>query len=207
MITSASSSIADSDGVAKTVARTGDTVTVTARANPNKTVTVMIETIFATAVNMNESPAGTYTRSYTLAAGTQDGTYDITVALGAVSESAGSVAIDNTAPTISATSASPATVANGDTVTISATIAGATSVMANVSLLDTAATASVALTDADADGTYTGMHPISINNEARTWRAINYHYRYRRRWKQQRCYRDGHIAEFDLLHLDTAGGN
>ncbi len=168
MITSASSSIADSDGVAKTVARTGDTVTVTARANPNKTVTVMIETIFATAVNMNESPAGTYTRSYTLAAGTQDGTYDITVALGAVSESAGSVAIDNTAPTISATSASPATVANGDTVTISATIAGATSVMANVSLLDTAATASVALTDADADGTYTGMHPISINNEARS---------------------------------------
>ena len=167
MITSASSSIADSDGVAKTVARTGDTVTVTARANPNKTVTVMIETIFATAVNMNESPAGTYTRSYTLAAGTQDGTYDITVALGAVSESAGSVAIDNTAPTISATSASPATVANGDTVTISATIAGATSVMANVSLLDTAATASVSLTDADADGTYTGMHPISINNEAR----------------------------------------
>ena len=168
MITSARSSIADSDGVAKTVARDGDTVTVTARANPNKTVTVMIETIFATAVNMNESPAGTYTRSYTLAAGTQDGTYDITVALGAVSESAGSVAIDNTAPTISATSASPATVANGDTVTISATIAGATSVMANVSLLDTAATASVALTDADADGTYTGMHPISINNEARS---------------------------------------
>ena len=167
MISSASSAITDSDGVVKTVARDGDTVTVTARANPNKTVTVMIETIFAAAVNMNESPAGTYTRSYTLAAGTQDGTYDITVALGAVSESAGSVAVDNTAPTISATSASPDTVANGDTVTISATVAGATSVMANVSLLDTAATASVSLTDADADGTYTGTHPISINNEAR----------------------------------------
>ena len=167
MISSASSAITDSEGVAKTVARDGDTVTVTARANPNRTVTVMIETIFAAAVNMDESPAGTYTRSYTLAAGTQDGTYDITVALGALSESAGSVAIDNTAPTISATSASPATVANGDTVTISATVAGATSVMANVSLLDTAATASVSLTDADADGTYTGTHPISINNEAR----------------------------------------
>ena len=166
MITSASSSIADSDGVAKTVARTGDTVTVTARANPNRTVTVMIETIFAAAVNMDESPAGTYTRSYTLAAGTQDGTYDITVALGALSESAGSVAIDNTPPTISATSASPATVANGDTVAISATVAGATSVMANVSAVDTAATASVNLTDFDAAGTYTGTHPISINNAA-----------------------------------------
>ncbi len=166
MITSASSSIADSDGVAKTVARDGDTVTVTARANPNRTVTVMIETIFAAAVNMDESPAGTYTRSYTLAAGTQDGTYDITVALGALSESAGSVAIDNTPPTISATSASPATVANGDTVTISATIAGATSVTANVSAVDTAATASVNLTDFDVAGTYTGTHPISINNAA-----------------------------------------
>ena len=166
-ISSASSAITDSDGVVKTVARGGDTVTVTARANPNKTVIVMIETIFPAAVNMNESPAGTYTRSYTLAANTQDGTYDITVALGTVSESAGSVAVDNTPPTISATSASPDTVANGDTVTISATVAGATSVMANVSTLDTTATASVSLTDADADGTYTGMHSISINNEAR----------------------------------------
>ena len=165
-ITSANVAIADSEGVAKTVARDGDTITVTATANPNKTVTVTIETIFAAFVNMAESPAGTYTRSYTLAAGTPDGTYDITVALGALSESAGSVAVDNTAPTISATSASPATVANGDTVTISATVAGATSVMANVSLLDTAATASVSLTDADADGTYTGMHTISADNEA-----------------------------------------
>ena len=166
MISSASFAITDSDGVAKTVARDGDTVTVTARANPNKTVTVMIETIFAAAVNMDESPAGTYTRSYTLAAGTQDGTYDITVALGDLTESGGSVAVDNTAPTISARSASPDTVADGDTVTISATVAGATSVTANVSMLDDQATAMVALTDADADGTYIGMHTISAVNTA-----------------------------------------
>ena len=56
--------------------------------------------------------------------------------------------------------------ANGDTVTISAVVTGdATSVMANVSLLDIGAT-SVALTDADADGTYTGMHTISADNVA-----------------------------------------
>ena len=114
----------------------------------------------------SESPAGTYTRSYTLAAGTQDGTYDITVALGDLTESGGSVAVDNTAPTISARSASPDTVADGDTVTISATVAGATSVTADVSMLDDQATAMVALTDADADGTYIGMHTISAVNTA-----------------------------------------
>ena len=51
-------------------------------------------------------------------------------ALGDLTESGGSVAVDNTAPTISARSASPDTVADGDTVTISATVAGATSVTA-----------------------------------------------------------------------------
>ena len=168
MITSASSSIADSEGVAKTVARTGDTVTVTATANPSKTVTVMIESIIVSPAAMTESATspGTYTRSHTLTAITQDGTYAVTVSLGDVSMSAGSVTVDNTAPAISATSASPDTVANGDTVTISATVSGATSVMANVSMLDTGATASVMLMDADADGTYTGMHTISADNTA-----------------------------------------
>ncbi len=165
-ITSAAFTIADSDGVAKDVARDGDTVTVTARANPNKTVTVMIETIFAAAVNMDESPAGTYTRSYTLAAGTQDGTYAITVSIGDVPpESVGSVTVDNTAPTITDPSASPEMVADGEMVTISAMVDGAISVMADVSMLDTEAD-SVELTDADGDGTYIGMHMISADNAA-----------------------------------------
>ena len=164
-ITSAGSTIADSDGVAKEVARDGDTVTVTAMATRGKTVTVMIDSIIVSPADMDESPAGTYTRSHTLAAGTQDGTYAITVSLGAVSQSADSVTVDNTAPTVTA-SASPAIVANGEMVTISAVVTGdATSVMANVSLLDIGAT-SVALTDADADGTYTGMHTISADNVA-----------------------------------------
>ena len=57
-------------------------------------------------------------------------------------------------------------VANEDTVTISATVDGEpTSVMADVSMLDTEAD-SVELTDADGDGTYTYMHPISAENAA-----------------------------------------
>ena len=138
MITSATSSVADSDGVAKTVARAGDIITVTAMANPGKMVTVMIDSIIVAPGNMTESATspGTYTRSHTLTSITADGTYAVTVSLGDISQSAGSVTVDNTAPTISAPSALPALVANGDTVTISATVSGATSVMANVTLLD-----------------------------------------------------------------------
>ena len=99
--------------------------------------------------------------------GTQDGTHAVTVNLGDASGSAdGMITVDNTAPTITAPSASPEMVANGDPVTISAMVTGdATSVMADVSMLDTEA-ASVALTDADGDGTYTYMHTISTENEA-----------------------------------------
>ena len=76
-ITSAAFTIADSDSVAKDVARDGDTVTVTATATRGKTMTVTIGNLVDSGA-MSES-SGTYTRSYTLAAGTQDGTYDITV--------------------------------------------------------------------------------------------------------------------------------
>ena len=77
------------------------------------------------------------------------------------------VTVDNTAPMVTA-SASPPMVADGETVTISAVVTGgATSVMADVSMLDTEAAASVELmTDADGDGTYTRMHTISTENEA-----------------------------------------
>ena len=81
-ITSAAFTIADSDGVAKDVARDGDTVTVTARATRGKTMTVTIGNLVDSGA-MSES-SGTYTRSHTLAAGTQDGTYAITVSIGDV---------------------------------------------------------------------------------------------------------------------------
>ena len=79
--------------------------------------------------------------------------------------------------------------------------------MANVSMLDDQQRQlSVALTDADADGTYTGTHTISANNAALNGDAINHRYRYGRRWQQQRCYRNGHVAEFNILHFDTTTG-
>ena len=167
-ITSATSTIADSDGVAKDVARDGDTVTVTAMATPNKTVTVTIGSITAAPANMDPSTdsPGTYTRIHPLAMGSPEGDHAITVMIGDVNEPAGSVTVDNTAPTITAPSALPEMVANGDPVTISATVGGEpTSVMADVSMLDTEAD-SVELTDADGDGTYTYMHPISAENAA-----------------------------------------
>ena len=74
--------------------------------------------------------------------------------------------VDNTAPTVSDASASPEMVADGEMVTISAMVGGEpTSVMADVSMLDTEAD-SVELTDADGDGTYIGMHTISTENGA-----------------------------------------
>ena len=93
--------------------------------------------------DMTGDGAGNYTGSHKLAMGTKDGTYAITVSIGAVSESAGSVTVDNTAPTVTDASASPEMVADGDMVTISAMVDGATSVMADVSMLDTEAAAPV----------------------------------------------------------------
>ena len=162
--------ITDSDGVAKTVAdvaRDGDMITVTATATRGQTAMVTIGTIIPSGGMMTESTTtpGEYTRSHTLVAGSPEGDHAITVSIGDESEPGGSITVDNTAPTVTNASASPDTVENGDTVTISASVTGATSVTANVALLDIGA-ASVTLADADADGTYTGMHMISADNAA-----------------------------------------
>ena len=140
--------IADSDGVAKDIARDGDTITVTAMATPGKEPTVTIGNLVDEG-EMHESTdsPGTYTRSHPLAMGTQDGTHAVTVNLGDESGSAdGMVTVDNTAPTVSDASASPEMVADGEMVTISAVVTGgATSVMADVSMLDTDDAGSVTL--------------------------------------------------------------
>ena len=167
MVDSVSFAIADSEGAAKTVAKDGDTVTVTAMGTPGQTAMVTIGTIIPAGGAMEESATspGTYTRSHLLAAGSPEGDHAVSVTIGSASGSATAMlTVDNTAPTISASSASPDTVANGDTVTISATVSGATSVMANVSMLDIGA-ASVTLAD-DGTGTYSGMHTISADNTA-----------------------------------------
>ena len=166
-VTSVDFTITDSDGVTRDIARDGDTITVTAMATPGKEPTVTIGNLVDEGA-IPESPdsPGTYTRSDTLAMGTQDGTHEVTVNLGDESGSADDmVTVDNTAPTITDPSASPEMVADGDMVTISAIVDGATSVMADVSMLDTEAD-SVELTDVDGDGTYTYMHTISAENAA-----------------------------------------
>ena len=178
-LTSVDFTVADSDGVVKTgasehAAMDGDMIAVTAMANRDQAVTVMIGTVTAARANMEESTTtpGTYTRSHTLAAGSPEDSHTITVYSGTEMMSATDMLIvDNTMPTVTA-SASPAMVANGEEVMISAMVSdgtggsGLASVMANVSMLDTEATAMVTLTDDDGDGTYTGMHDISTANTA-----------------------------------------
>ena len=185
-ITTVSFTITDSDDVVKTgaaanAAMEGDTINVTARANRDQTVTVMLGTLTAARANMEPSATdpGMYTRSHTLAAGSAQGSHTITVYSGSEMMAATNmVIVDDTDPTVTA-SASPATVANGGEVMISATItdvtmvngaevtsSGISSVTADVSMLDTAATASVMLTDDDNDGVYMGSHDISADNTA-----------------------------------------
>ena len=173
-ITSVDFTIADSDGVAKDVAREGDTITVTALATPGKNLKVTIGAIIpGPGGNINESTdsPGTYTRSDTLASGIPDATYAVTVNFGddVIRSADDMLTVDNTAPTVTVSDIEEV-VANGDTVTISAMVddgdgSGVDSVMADVSMLDTEAD-SVELRDADGDGTYTRSYTISDKNGA-----------------------------------------
>ena len=163
--------IADSDGVAKDVARDGDTITVTALATPGKNPTVTIGSIIPGPGNMDESTdsPGTYTRSHTLAMGTQDATYAVTVNLGDESGSADDmVTVDNTAPTVTVSDIE-GMVANGDTVVISAMVddgdgSGVDSVMADVSMLDS--TQGMVTLSMGTDGSYSKAITISEDNTA-----------------------------------------
>ena len=91
--------IADSDGVAREIARDLDTITVTALATPGKVPTVTIGNLVDAGL-MDESPdsLGTYTRSDKLAMGTQDGTHAVTVNLGDASGEAPNMVIRLTIP-------------------------------------------------------------------------------------------------------------
>ncbi len=147
-----------------TMAKTGDTVTVTATGTANQMLTFSIGSI-VTGAAMTEGPEGTYTGSYTAVADLHDGVHEVTVTLNASSLSAGMLTVDTMAPAVTVT-ASPDTVSNGEMVMITATVtdAGAiASVMADVSMLDSTQT-TVALTMAD--DTYSAEVTISADNEA-----------------------------------------
>ncbi len=149
-----------------TMAKTGDTVTVTATGTASQMLTFSIGSIL-TGAAMTESPEGTYTGSYTAVADLHDGVHEVTVTLTDTSSSlsAGMLTVDTMAPAVTVT-ASPDTVSNGEMVTISATVtdAGAiASVMADVSMLDSTQT-TVALTMAE--DAYSAEVTISADNEA-----------------------------------------
>ena len=153
----------NSISVSPAVAKAGDRVTVTARGTAGKTATFSVGAVVTTMM-MTESSAGSYSGSFNVVQDQHDGTHNVTVAIGDASAmGANAVTIDTNAPTISGASASPSTVGNGDTVTISATVTGATSVTADVSALDDTKT-DVTLTMAN--GSYSASVTISDDNEA-----------------------------------------
>ncbi len=152
--------------VSPTVAKDGATVTVTAMASAGQAPMATIESIVSGGT-MVESPAGTYTRTDTLAAGTQEGTYSVSVSIGDVMMAATDMlTVDNTPPTVTVTA--PESAMDGDTVMISATVTETgtvSSVTADVSELDSTQTAMVELA-MGTDGSYSASHPISDDNAA-----------------------------------------
>ena len=160
-------------------AREGVSVTVTAEATANQDATFTIESIIHAGMSMDEgepgSAAGTSIYSGStgaLAAGIQDGKYDITVSINGESETkADALTVDNTMPTVTASTDAADTVANGDTITITAMAddgengSGIYKVMANVSALDT--TQGDVELDLQADGSYSKAITIAeTGNEA-----------------------------------------
>ena len=152
--------------------RDGDAVTVTAMGTPFQTATFMIENINAAGgggISMTDDGDGTYTGAFTLTNGSQEGMHSVTVTINGTSMAApNKLTVDNTQPDVKvSTPTAGMMVVNGDTVNITATVTDATAVtvMADVSMLDSTAEAdSVMLSDADADGTYEGMHTVSMAN-------------------------------------------
>ena len=153
---------ASSISVSSATAKAGDMVTVTASGTAGKTATFSVGSV-VDASTMTESPAGSYSGSFTVVPDRHEGTHSVTVTIGDASATGADITIDTTAPTISSPSVSPATVGNGDMVTISATVTGATSVMADVSALDDTKT-NVTLTMAN--GSYSASVTISDDNGA-----------------------------------------
>ena len=156
----------NSISVSPAMAKAGDRVTVTARGTAGKTATFSVGAVVTT-MAMRESSAGSgsYSGSFNVVQDQHDGTHNVTVAIGDASAMGANavVTIDTNAPAISGASASPSTVGNGDMVTISATVTGATSVTADVSALDDTKT-DVSLTMAN--GAYSASVTISEDNEA-----------------------------------------
>jgi hypothetical protein len=145
----------------------GSTVTVTAIGKPAASATFSISGDVATAVAMTEE-AGTYTGSYTATSAVADGSYDVTVTIGAGSDSsAGSVVIDNTAPAITSASSDKTSLRNGESLTLTVVADAGATVSADVSALDTTQATAVAVAEStETAGTYSADVAVSSDTAA-----------------------------------------
>ena len=151
--------------------KNGDTVVVSAMVTGATSVSADVSALNATTPSvalMDDDADGTYTGSVMVTA--EGNQLMVTITVTATDDAGNSgtgtamVTLDNTAPEIAGISV-PAYAKNGDMVTISADVKGATTVSATVAQLDTTQL-TVPLMDDDADGTYTGMVTISMDNTA-----------------------------------------
>ena len=156
----------------------GADVTVTATvADGDKSSGVSTVTADVSAVDTTQTAAialsmsnGAYSRSFTISAANtaMDGSRAITVTAMDNAGNAGSatamVTLDNTAPVISSSSVDMMNVKSGDMLEVSAMVAGANTVSADVSALNADAP-TLALMDADGDGTYTGSVMVTADGD------------------------------------------
>ena len=193
----------------KTMAKVGDTVTVTAMGTAGLTTAMFSIGSVVTDASMTESAAagGTYTGTYNPVADMHDGTHEVTVtfAEGVSLPKAGALTVDTTAPTVSA-SASPMTVANGDTVTITATVSdtdgsGVSSVSADASALDTTQTAAIALTMME--DSYSGSFTIGADERCGQRDAHGHSDGDGCRWQQRDSIGNRYIEQHAVLHSDV----
>ena len=158
--------VIDSVMVAPALAMAGETVSVSAMGSAGQTAMFSVGAIVTDKAMMEDpAAAGSYSGSFMVVADQHaDGMYSVTVNLGTASDMA-SLTLDSTMPTVTVTA--PESAANGDMVMISAMVEDASaisSVMADVSMLDSTQTDPVALAMGD-DGAYSASVTISDENE------------------------------------------
>ena len=156
-------------------AKNGDTVMISATVSEASTVTAAVSQLDTTQLVVgltDDDGDGVYTGPVMISMNNtaEDGSHEVTVTAtddaGNRGTNSAMVNLDNTVPEVTDVSGSPSPARNGHEVTISAAVSEASTVTADVSMLDTTQTEMVTLTDDDGDGTYTYSFTISEDNGA-----------------------------------------
>ena len=156
-------------------AKNGDPVMISATVSEASTVTAAVSQLDTTqlVVDLKDDDGdGVYIGPVTISMNNtaEDGSHEVTVTAtddaGNRGTNSAMVNLDNTVPEVTDVSGSPSPARNGHEVTISAAVSEASTVTADVSMLDTTQTEMVTLKDDDGDGTYTYSFTISEENEA-----------------------------------------